>query len=410
VNNPFARIRDNLEHDWRSQARPEQLPPSGDWSIWLVLAGRGFGKTRCGAEWVRAQAEAGLASHIGLLGPTSSDVRDVMVATLLEIAPNSNRPLYEPSKRSLTWPNGVQAFALASEEPERIRGFGFSIAWLDEMCAWRNVNETFDLLQFTMRRGRRPRQCITTTPKPIPLLRTLLKRDDVVVTKGSTSDNVKHLAPTFLQTIVSRYQGTRLGRQELDAEILDDAPGAIFRRDLIEAARLPASTAEMDFERVVIGVDPAVSVGEDSDLTGIVACGLDFRGDGHVLEDASGKYLPHEWAQRAIGLYRKWAGGRIVCEVNNGGAMVEATIRSVDLNVSYKSVHASKGKYARAEPVSALYEQGRIHHCGLFAELEDEMCGHSPGMSGKSPDRMDALVWAFTELMVEKQRPVFVFA
>ena len=235
----WGRLGDKLETDWRSIARPSQLPPDGDWRIWMVLAGRGFGKTFSGAQWVRGQAEAATAGRIALVGPTAADVRDIMVDCLLSIAPNSNRPRWEPSKRSLTWDStGVQALAFSSEEPERLRGPQFHVAWCDELCAWKNVSETWDMLQFCMRLGRRPRQCITTTPKAsVPLLRALLKRDDVVITRGRTSDNAEHLAPSFLESVTSRYAGTRLGRQELDAEILDDVVGALWSRDLIERTR-----------------------------------------------------------------------------------------------------------------------------------------------------------------------------
>jgi phage terminase large subunit-like protein len=402
----FGAIADKLETDWPSLARKEQLAPQGSWSIWMVLAGRGWGKTRTGAEWIRAQAEAGLASHIGLVGPTSADVRDVMVGTLLEIAPNSNRPLYEPSKRSLTWPNGCVAYALASEEPNRVRGFGFSIAWLDELCAWSNVNETFDLLQFTMRRGRRPRQVITTTPKPIPLLRQLLKRDDVVVTKGSTRDNIKNLAPTFLQTIVSRYEGSRLGRQELDAEILDDVIGALWSRDLLEQTRRATAPP---MSRIVVAIDPSVSAGEGADEAGIVVAGLGMDGHGYILADESGVMAPIEWARRAVQLYKFWGADRVLAEVNNGGLLVEAQVLAVNRNVAFKAVHASRAKITRAEPCAALFEQNRCHLVGTFPQLEDELCTFSGG-SSNSPGRLDAMVWGLTELQLNARRGEFVFA
>jgi phage terminase large subunit-like protein len=328
------RLLESLENDWPSQARPEQLPPDGDWAIWLVLAGRGFGKTRCGAEWVRAQAEAGLASRIALVGPTNADVRDILVGTLLEIAPNSNRPLYEPSKRSLTWPNGVQAIALSSEEPERIRGFGFEIGWLDELCAFRNINETFDLLQFTMRRGRRPRQCITTTPKPIPLLRALLKREDVVITRGKTSDNSANLAKPFLDSVLDRYANTRLGRQELNAEILDDLPGALWSREMIDAARKPVPVPDM--ARVVVAVDPSGTRGgdtDDGDWIGVMVVGKGVDGRGYVLADRTCKLSPAGWGRRVVDAYHEFQCDRLVAERNYGGAMVEHVIRTVDRNV-----------------------------------------------------------------------------
>jgi predicted phage terminase large subunit-like protein len=400
----FASIADALENDWRSIARPEQLPPTGDWSIWMINAGRGFGKTRTGAEWTRALAEAASVSRIALVGPTAADVRDVMVegeSGLLAIAPNSNRPIYEPSKRRLTWPNGVQAALFSSEEPERLRGPQHGAAWCDELGAWRNLQSTWDMLQFGLRLGKRPRQIITTTPRPIKLLRELLKRagKDVVVTSGSTYDNRENLAPSFFSQIVSRYEGTRLGRQELNAELLEDTPGALWTRDLIEQGRC-AKADIPPMRRIVVAIDPAISVSESSDETGIIVAGLGTDGHGYVLADASGKFPPIEWARRAVALYRTWGADRIIAEANQGGAMVETTVRTVDPNVSFKAVHASRGKITRAEPIAALAEQFRIHLAGAFPELEDQLCSFAAG-SSDSPDRLDAMVWAFSELMVE---------
>jgi phage terminase large subunit-like protein len=406
LNEAFGRLADQISTDWQSIARPSQLPPSGDWSIWLVLAGRGFGKTRCGAEWVRAQAEAASVARIALVGPTAADVRDTMVeAGLLAIAPNSNRPTWEPSKRRLIWPNGVQAWAFSSEEPDRLRGPQFEAAWCDELCAWKNVSETWDMLQFGMRLGRRPRQVITTTPKPIPLLRALLKRDDVAVTKGKTGDNAKNLAPTFLETIVGRYQGTRLGRQELDAEILDDVVGSLWSRELLEKTRREIAPP---MARIVVAIDPSVSAGEGSNECGLIVVGLGVDGDAYVLADESGVMAPVEWARRAVGLYKHWNADRIVAEANQGGALVENTIRAIDKNVSFKAVHACRGKITRAEPIAALWEQNRAHLVGTFPMLEDQLCTYSAG-SSDSPDRLDAMVWATTELALNAQRPQLVF-
>jgi phage terminase large subunit-like protein len=282
----FASIADAIESDWQAIARPEQLPPTGDWGIWLILAGRGAGKTRAGAEWVRSLAEAATVSRIALVGPTAADVRDTMVegeSGLLAIAPNSNRPIYEPSKRRLTWSNGVQATLFSSEEPERLRGPQHGAAWCDELCSWRNVRDAWDNLQFGLRLGKRPRQVITTTPKPVKLLKEIVKRDgqDVVVTRGRTSDNAANLAPSFLSQIVSRYEGTRLGRQELNAEILEDVQGALWTRELIEEGRRDKSPP---MRRIVVAIDPAVSVSESSDETGLIVAGLGEDGHGYVLE------------------------------------------------------------------------------------------------------------------------------
>jgi phage terminase large subunit-like protein len=400
----FGSIADALECDWASIARPEQLPPSGDWSIWVISAGRGFGKTRSGAEWVRSIAEAASVGRIALVGPTAADVRDTMVegeSGLLAIAPSSNRPVYEPSKRRLTWPNGVQAAMFSSEEPDRLRGPQHGAAWCDELAAWRNTKQTWDMLQFGLRLGKRPRQVITTTPKPIKLLRELLKRAgaDLVVTHGSTYDNRANLAETFFSQIVKQYEGTRIGRQELKAELLEDTPGALWTHELIEEGRR-AKADVPPMRRIVVAIDPSVSVSEASDETGIIAAGLGVDGHGYVLEDASGKFSPIEWARRAVTLYHKLGADRIIAEANQGGAMVETTIRTVDANVPFKGVHASRGKITRAEPIAALAEQFRIHLVGGFPELEDQLCTYAAGSSG-SPDRFDAMVWAFTELMLD---------
>jgi predicted phage terminase large subunit-like protein len=329
---------------------------------------------------------------------------------LLAIAPNSNRPIYEPSKRRLVWPNGVQATLFSSEEPDRLRGPQHGAAWLDELAAFRNVKDTWDNLQFGLRLGRRPRQLITTTPRPIKLLRELLKRDgaDLVLTRGRTADNAANLPPAFFSEIVSRYQGTRLGRQELDAELLEDTVGALWTLDLIEQGRRAKADIPV-MRRLVVAVDPAVSVSEASDETGIIVAGLGVDGHGYVLEDASGKLSPIEWASRAVTLYRKYGADRIVAEANQGGLMVEQTVRTVDPNASFKAVHASRGKITRAEPIAALAEQHRIHHVGGFPELEDQLCSYAAG-SSDSPDRLDAMVWAFTELMLGFEQKVPIVA
>jgi predicted phage terminase large subunit-like protein len=400
-----ARLAEALERDWPSVARPSQLAPSGDWRIWLLLAGRGFGKTRSGAEWVREQAETGKAGRIALVAPTAADVRDVIIegeSGLLAIAPDHARPLYEPSKRRLTWPNGAIATAYSADEPERLRGPQHDAAWCDELASWR-YPDAWDMLMLGLRLGKDPRAVVTTTPKPTRLLRDLLSRagTDVAVTRGSTMENEANLASAFLAQIVRRYEGTRLGRQELDAELLDDAPNAMWTRDLIERAHVAAAPS---LRRIVVAIDPATTSGEESDETGIVVAGVGVDGEGYVLDDLSGRLAPTEWARRAVAAYQRHEADRVVAEVNAGGEMVEATLRVVDRNVSFKAVHASKGKVARAEPVAALYEQGRVHHVGAFPALEDQMCsfttGYDRSSAGMSPDRLDALVWALTELML----------
>ncbi|HVB18343.1 MAG TPA: terminase family protein [Stellaceae bacterium] len=393
-----------IKYEWPYRARPEQLPPPGDWRVWLLLAGRGFGKTRTGAELVRARIGAHTARRIALVAPTAADARDVMVegeSGLLAIAPPGERPLYEPSKRRLTWPNGAVATTYSADEPERLRGPQHDFAWCDELAAWR-YPEAWDMLMFGLRLGDDPRAVVTTTPRPNKLIRALLADPKVVVTRGRTAENRAHLAPAFLDQIVRRYEGTRLGRQELDAEVLDDMPGALWQRGTIEAARVGALP---DLVRVVVAIDPAAASSEHSDETGIVVAGRDAGGHGYVLADASGRYPPAEWARAAIAAFRANQADRIVAEVNNGGEMVEATLRTVDPNVPFRAVRASRGKAARAEPVAALYEQGRMHHLGAFAALEDQMCAFTSDFdrhaAGYSPDRVDALVWAFTDLLVE---------
>jgi phage terminase large subunit-like protein len=397
----FAAIADAIETDWPSIARPEQLPPPGDWSTFLYLGGRGAGKTRAAAEWVRSLAESARVGRIALVGPTAADARDTMVegeSGLVGICPNSNRPTFEPSKRRLTWPNGVQATLFSSEEPERLRGPQFGAAWCDELCAWRNVRTTWDNLQFGLRLGKKPRQFISTTPKPLKLLKEIIADPNTVVRRGTTYDNRENLAESFFSQIVRRYEQARTGRQELYAEILEDTPGALWSRELIDATR-KAKDEIPPMRRIVVAIDPAVSAGENADETGVLVCGLGTDGHGYVPEDGSAKLLPIDWARRAVGLYRRWNADRLVAESNQGGLMVEQTVRTVDQNVSFKSVHASRGKITRAEPIAALFEQSRVHLAGSFPELEDELCSYTAGSLG-SPDRLDAMVWALTDLML----------
>lgn len=379
-------------------ARPEQVSPPGPWHVWLVLAGRGWGKTRCGAEWVHDQALSGV-SRIALVGATAADVRDTMIegpSGILATAPVGARPLYEPSKRRLTWPSGVQATAYSADEPDRLRGPQHGACWADELAAWRYADDTWAMLMMGLRMGQAPRCLVTTTPRPIRIVRDLLKDPSTHVTRGSTYDNAAHLAPTFLAEIERRYAGTRLGRQELHAEILDDTPGALWTRDQIEASRVREVPA---LKRLVVAVDPAVTAGEDSDETGIVVAGLGTDGHGYVLDDKSCRLSPQGWAARAVIAYHASKADRLIAEVNNGGDLVETIVRSIDRAVSYRAVHAARGKLTRAEPIAALYEQGKVHHIGALPELEDQMCSYVPGQP--SPDRMDALVWALTDLMLD---------
>lgn len=389
-------------YDWSLWARAAQLAPPGDWRIWLILAGRGFGKTRSGAEWIRQQVDQGKAGRIALVGATAADVRDTMVegeSGLLRVFPDEQRPRYEPSKRRVTFHTGAIATTYSADEPDRLRGPNHDLAWADEVAAWRYA-ESWDQLMFGLRIGDRPRAVATTTPKPTRLIRTLVERHDTAVTRGSTYDNASNLSPAFLDEMRSRYEGTRLGRQELDAELLLDAEGALWTRDLLDGAR---TTTVPTLSRVVVAIDPAVTANTGSDETGIIVAGVGVDGDGYVLEDRTVKGTPAEWAAAAVTAYHVHKADRIVAESNQGGDMVSHTLRTVDKNVPIRLVHASRGKRTRAEPVAALYEQGRVHHAGPFPELEDQLCTWTP--DGASPDRLDALVWALTELMVGARTP-----
>lgn len=386
-------------YDWRIWARPEQLAPSGDWDIWLIMAGRGYGKTRTGAEWVREQVETERCSRMALIAPTAADARDVMVegeSGILAISPPSNRPRYEPSKRRLTWTNGAIATLYSGDEPDRLNGPQHDGGWVDERSLFR-YDESWDMFMLGLRLGQKPRAVVTMTPRPTKAVRELLTLPNVVVTRGSTYANRSNLAPSFFTSIVRKYEGTRLGREQLLGEVLDDLEGALWTRAMIDDARVAAAP---DLVRVVVAIDPAVTSGEDSDETGIVVAGRGVDGEFYVLADVSCRLSADGWAQRAVAAYEEHKADRIIGEANNGGDLVEAVIRNVAgaRRIAYTKVHASRGKAVRAEPVSALYEQGRVHHVGSFPSLEDQMCSFVPGAMDKSPDRADALVWAMTEL------------
>lgn len=388
--------------DWSIWARPKQLAPPGNWRVWLILAGRGFGKTRSGAEWVRQNILNNQASRVALVGATAADVRDTMVegeSGLMRIFPPGQRPRYEPSKRRITFHNGARATTYSADEPDRLRGPNHDLAWCDEIAAWR-YPDAWDQLIFGLRIGKDPRLVATTTPRPTRLIKTLVDRKDVAITRGSTFENQMNLAPTFLEEVKARYEGTRLGRQELYAEILDDVEGALWTREMVENARINTLP---DLVRIVVGVDPAISNTEFSAETGIVAVGCDSQGIGYVLDDRSIKGSPVEWANAAIALYHRSSADRIVVEANQGGDMVRHTLQTVESQIPIKMVHATRGKRTRAEPVSALYEQGKVKHVGAFPQLEDQMCSWTPDSA--SPDRLDALVWGLTELMVGSQLP-----
>jgi phage terminase large subunit-like protein len=392
--------------NWRLNARKNQLRPPGNWRYWLVQAGRGFGKTRTGAEAIREMVGEGYR-RFHLVGATAGDVRDVMIqgeSGIMNCFPPYQRPLYEPSKRLITFHTGAVAIAFSADEPERLRGPQCEAFWADELAAWRFGQDAWDNLLFGFRLGNDPRGIITTTPKPIQLLKDIISDPATVVTRASSYENRGNLAPAFFDAIIRKYEGTRLGRQELEAELLEDVPGALWTRGIIDAYRIKFGEIRWDLlVRVVVAIDPAVTAGEKSDDTGIVVAGLAVSGHIVVIEDLSCKESPLGWARVAVGAYNNRGADRIVGEVNNGGDLVEANIRGVAPNVPFRAVHASRGKAVRAEPVAALYEQGRVHHAGFMTELEDQMCAFVPGIRQGSPDRMDALVWAITELVIDQE-------
>ena len=345
---------------------------------------------------------------MALIGETAADVRDVMIegeSGILTCCDPADLPLYEPSKRRITWANGAMAFAYSGDKPDMLRGPQHDTIWADEPAKWRYGQDAWSNMEFGLRLGEMPRVVATTTPRPIPLIKRLAYDPKTHVTKGSPYENLNNLSPTFKDAVLAQYEDTRLGRQEIYADILEDAPGALWSQELIELHRL---TRFPEFRRVVVSIDPAVTSGEDSDETGIIVAGLSEEGQAYILADGSGRYKPQEWALKAIALLNEWEADRIIAEVNNGGDMVEQTLRTVSRNVPYRAVRASKGKYSRAEPVSALYEQGKVHHCGLFAALEDQMCSFEPGTTSWSPDRMDALVYALSDLMIDLPRTVTI--
>lgn len=403
-----------LAHDWRFWARPKQLPPEGDWRTWVIRAGRGFGKTRAGAEWLHERAHDQPGRRMALVAQTPADARDYCVegpGGLLQNRPlwcvnaGDGWPDYEPSKRRVTWPNGSQATIYSSEEPRQLRGFSGDTAWLDEFAKWTNPRECWDNLMFGMREASsdRPRVCITTTPRPLKILTQIEAKDSTRVVTGSSYENSANLDPTWFNEILADYEGTTIGRQELYAEILDEYPGALWSRELLESAHLLPEDELPDMARIVVAVDPAVTSGEDSDETGIIVAGVTSDDVAYVLADETCRRSPEGWAKVVVSNYHRYGADRVVAEVNNGGDLVETVLRTHDRSVSYKPVRASRGKRTRAEPVAALYEQGRVRHAPGLDALEDQMVAFLPDQR-ESPDRVDALVWGLTELVVEGTR------
>ncbi len=388
-----------LAHDY--QLSPTCADSGADWTTWLILGGRGAGKTRAGAGWVREVAINDAAARIALIGETEHEVREVMVegvSGLLAVHAAKERPQWIPSRRRLEWTNGAVAQVFSAENYEGLRGPQFSAAWCDELAKWRHADATFDMLQFGLRLGERPRQVITTTPRPIALIKRLMADPRTALTHGRTVNNAYNLAPDFIETVLARYHGTRLGRQEIDGEIVEERADALWTRARLEDCRVAAAP---QLARIVVAVDPPASARKGADACGIVAAGRSGDGTLYVLsDDSAGGLSPQAWAVKAIALWRRLEADALVAEVNQGGDMVKAVIREADSAVPVVTVRATRGKYLRAEPVAQLYEQGRVKHVGAFPALEDEMCdfGLDGLSSGRSPDRLDALVWAVTAL------------
>lgn len=407
--NSWTRARLAHSEKWNFWRRDDQAEPASDWRVWLVMAGRGYGKTRMGAEWVSDLAAKHPGARFALVGATLNEARQVMVegeSGLLSL-PFADRPEWEPSLRRLTWKNGAVATLYSAAEPESLRGPQHDFAWADEIAKWPCGIATWDNLTLGLRLGAAPKVMATTTPRPVPLVLRLVGEKGVVVSRGRTVDNEMNLPPDFVAGVKALYEGTRLGRQELDGELIEDVAGALWTRDLLERQRAALRQVQEEpfCKRIVIGVDPPVS--DHGDCCGIVAVGLGTDGKAYVLADHSvSGASPERWARAVAGAVEAWNADRVIAEDNQGGAMVESTLRAADLTMPVKRVHASRGKSARAEPVAALYEAGRAFHVGAFPEMEDQLCGLISGGGyegpGRSPDRADALVWAMTELMLGK--------
>jgi len=430
--------REAHRFDWHSLARPKQLAPGSpgafsrrrDWRYWFLMAGRGFGKTRTGAEWIREQVRQGRRRRLALVAPTYDSGRKVMIegpSGILNVSPPDERPRWLHQRKELHWPNGAVGFLYTAEEPEALRGPEHDAAWVEEIGAWRNAESTWSNLRFGMRvrgpLGDAPQFCITSTPRPTSLVRKIVANPKTEVIDGTTYENRDNLDEDFIEAVLAEYEGTRLGEQELLGKLLGDTPGALWKMSTIERLRVLVAPESI---RVVVAIDPAVADAEERREaersqrfiaeTGIVVaararclCRGKDEQHGFVLDDLSGYLEPEEWATRAVNAYDEHSADRIVAEVNNGGALVEATLRALGgdraRRVSYKAVHASKGKITRAEPIAALYEKGMVHHLGALAKLEDQMTTFNPLLVRRSPDRLDAAVWALTELMLGPRAP-----
>ncbi len=393
-----------LKYFWPAYARLQQITPPGLWHVWFVLAGRGYGKTRTGSEWIREQVEEHGKKRIALVGETSADCRDTMVegpAGLLNVCPPWNKPRYEPSKRRLTWPNGAIAITYSGKEPDQLRGPEHDAAWADELAKWQYMEDAWSNLEFGLRGGTDPRVIVTTTPRPLKLIKEIVASENTIVTGGSTYDNQANLPNSFFDMVIQKYDGTRLGQQEIWANILDDNPEALFNRDRIHANRVQQTPEGVKIKVSAIALDPAVTSGDAAADTGIIAgfSGM-IKKKVHyfITHDFTCHETPLKWATVAINAYNRLELNMIVGEVNNGGDLIKTVIKQIDNSILFKSVRASKGKAVRAEPISSLYDQNLVHHIGVYPKLEDEMCSWSPDLNERSPDRLDALVWLLTYL------------
>jgi phage terminase large subunit-like protein len=401
-----------LPYEWRLWARPEQLPPAGSWFVWFILAGRGWGKTRTAAEWIRSEVDSGRRGTLAFVSKDPGDAREVMIegrSGILNVYPpgHPNRPTYTQTKRLVSWPNGAKATIYSAEDPDALRGPEFDGAWADELAAWRYIRETWDNLVLATRQpgpaGDSARVTVTTTPKPLEIVRELLEDEQTIVSGGSTYDNLANLDEAFRRNVVRRYEGTRLGRQELHAEITSEAEGALWSRDLLERTRVSPKEAPDSYARIVVGVDPQAKNKRGRQFpseTGIVVAGLGHDGDAYVLADLSVNGKPDLWSRRVIAAFEEYRADRVVAEQNQGGDMVEDVLRTRAPDLPIKLVSATRGKDIRAEPIAALYEQGRVHHVGFHGELEDQITNWTGASGEPSPDRLDALVWTLTELLL----------
>jgi phage terminase large subunit-like protein len=402
-----------VRYDWKFWGRPKQFAPPGDWFAWLNLGGRGAGKTRTGAEWVREKVEENWKFPLRIAGiaETKADARDVIVegdSGILSVCPPHRKPKYEPSKRRVTWSNGTQLFLFSGDEPNQLRGPQFHFAWVDELAKYLYAQEAWDMLEFGLRLGEHPQVIVTTTPRPVPVIMDLVKDPDCITTVASSYENYGNLSSRFIKRVIRKYEGTRLGRQEILAEILSDVPGALWTRSIIEHSRRKQLPAGVDIIKLVIAVDPAVTSGEDSDETGIAAVGLGTDRHGYVIRDRSGVLSPKAWAHRVVSMFDRMEADRVIGEINNGGDLVEVNLRTVDTKerIPFRKVRASRGKSVRAGPVSSLFEQDRCHILGIMPQMEDQLVAFTDEgyIGGGSPDRAEAMIWGVFDLMLRKSK------